>query len=316
MAKSGYIVFQVRARVRYGREDLQLDDLDGNGASLPDLLEKTLSVMKGEVQTEARYEQALRVDDYDADREFLFVEALAGPYGVGGALLHTKTGSEQRYTADHATVQPLRAMFVTPRQGFAGLLFCERYAGRHLKNSIEKGIVPSALRQSLPEHTVKLSTYVDYEAWKVFLEQSAIYRVTSVFRAKHLEDLGDDRRRGSDLKMMAEGPLATKIGRKIVDEFRAKFSPEALPHAVNIDETERIDIDDELQDLQPRNEDEYVRERLEVQVGDEREKRTIVIEREQLPQFVYTLGADNKSRTPTTVLKQAWREHARKILAF
>jgi hypothetical protein len=307
LAKSGYIVFHVRARVRWGRDDLPLDDLDGNGTALANLLENTLRDLKGEIQTEARYEQAFRIDSFDGDRGYLFVEAVAGPYGVRGALLHTKTGSEQEYTEDHATVRPLRAMFALPRQGFTGLLFCERYAGRHLKNSLEKGVLVSALRTCLPEHNVKLSAYVDHSAWAAFLEQSAIYRVTSVFRAKQIEQIGDDRRRPADLKIMAEGPLATKIGRKIVDNLRNRFNTVGEPAAINIDE--------ELTELKPRNESEYERERLEVQVGDENDKRTIVVEREQMPQFVYQLGADGKKRVETSLLKQVWRDHADKILA-
>jgi len=309
LAKSGYIVFHVRARLRWGRDDLPLDDLDGNGTALTDLLENTLRDLKGEIQTEARYEQAFRIDDFDRDREFLFVEAVAGPYGVRGSLLHTKTGSEHQYTEDHATVRPLRAMFVLPRQGYTGLLFCERYAGRHLKNSLEKGVLVTALKvQPLPEHAAKLSTFVDRAAWKAFLGQSSIYRVTSVFRAKQIEDIGDDRRRSSDLKMMVEGPLATRIGRKIIDGLRSRFDADGEPAAINIDE--------ELSELQPRNESEYERERLEVQVGDEQDKRTIVVEREQLPQFVYPLGGDGKTRVDSSVLKEAWRSHARSILAL
>lgn len=310
MSKVGYVVYEITAHVmRRKDEPRPLDDLNGNGADILHSAEVILKRLQDEAnpQTDERYEQAFDIHGYERSRRTIKIWGSAGPYGTAGNLTNIDSGDRHRYGARDATMIDLRAMLVAPTSERLGLLFCERRSARHLKNVIEKHILKKIGWDTHIRFGVR--PLIDAKAWKKFLDKAETYEISYIYRSTRIEDLAPGRRRAGDLRMTATGGVAHRVGRS----FRGILSQMTERRDRADDGHSAVVVEDipRPPELQPRDEEHFDHERVEMQVGQDGAKRTIVIERGQLPQFIYELDKD----LTDTALWDTFSEHAEKILS-
>lgn len=300
MATHSYIIFQLRVHVRNRpRMTRPLNDVDGRGTDLLSLLRYQLQKSRGVIETDDRIERAHRVDSFNEVARTIILEGKAGPYGINGTSVDLDTGDERDFTDRTANMNPLRSMFLIPAEGYDGLIFCERSGASHFKGPLTRTILrPIGDDLGL---TIKTLAHVDAEAWSRFLDDASISKITAVYRSTRVEDLGPNRGREQDLKVIAGGRVASRIG-KSLGRILSSIARQGSPVAYNIDE---------YPELRPGDQDHYEQERLELQVGDGSNSRLIVVERSELPQFTYPLG----ERPLTRTLQQVWTEHGRTLLS-
>ncbi|MBB2915474.1 hypothetical protein FHS43_006795 [Streptosporangium becharense] len=310
MAKAGYVVYEVTARVlRRKDEPRPLDDLNGNGVDTLHGVGMILKTLADESSPQAddRYEQAFDIQDFHRSGRTLKIWGSAGPYGATGNLTNVDSGNRRRYGNRDATMVDLRAMLIIPAGERMGLLFCERRGARHLKNIIERHV----LKVIGNRHSVRFDVlpFVDPKAWKKFLDSAQTYEISYVYRSTRLEDLAPERRSAGDLRMTVSGGVARRVGKS----FRSILSQMAEKHEEVEDDHSGVVIQEfpRPAELRPRDEEHFDHERIEMQVGNDGAKRTIVIERERLPQFIYELEKD----LADDALWEHFQDHADKILS-
>ncbi|MEV6868537.1 hypothetical protein AB0M44_47145 [Streptosporangium subroseum] len=300
MTKYGYVVFQLRAHVRSRPNEVRLlADLDGKGADTLTLAANFLKQVQGEVLEEPRYELAHRVDKAQLFGRSIMIHGTSGPYGMLGNSVHLDTGEEQEIDERTAMMTSMRTMLLLPQDSNDGFIFCERVGARHFKSALER-LVLRPISRTL-NMTYKVYAHVDAKAWSDFLETADVREITSIYRSTRLEDVGSLRGQAKDLRITAGGVVANRLGQKL-GKVLSSLTHKEDPVAFNLDE---------YPDLKPGNPDNYERERLELKVGDGYTERLIVVEREQLPQFVYV----HKDRLPDAVLRDAWIEHGNELLS-
>ena len=301
MAKHSYVIYQIRAHVRNRKSAIRpLHDIDGKGADLFALIKDQIKKSEGVVEEDDSVERAHRIESSRRSERSIVIEAKAGPYGLTGTSVDLDSGDERDYTDRTANMSPLRSMFLIPREGYDGLVFCERVGVSNFRGPIDKTILrPIASDFGL---TIKTQAHVDAKAWSQYLDNAHVRKITAVYRSNRREDLGSRRGREQDLKIIAGGPVATRIGRDLGRTILSSLTTQGAPIAYNIDD---------YPDLRPSNRGYYEQERLELQVDDGSSTRLIVVERAELPQFTYVLGGRPSTRT----LHQAWAEHGRQLLS-
>ena len=300
MAKHGYVISQINVSVR-NRPNARrpLGDITGQGAGLIELIEKQLHNCGSTVFQDDRTERAHRIEGYERNGWVLALEGIAGPYGVIGKAVNLDSGDERRFNARTANMNPLRAMFMIPEQGYDGLLFCERVGNAILRPFLDK-IILREIGRDLGV-TINNRSYIDVEAWQRFLDDASVQKITAVYRSTRAEDFGSQRGRSQDLKMVVGGPVARRLGNRLTDVITS-VTASNVPVAYNIED---------YPELLPQS-PHYAHDHLELQVSDSSEQRTIVIERSELPQFTYVLGS-RRPRTPQ--LHELWQTHGAKILS-
>ncbi|GGL42248.1 hypothetical protein [Planomonospora parontospora] len=310
MAKVGYVVYEVTAHVLRRKDEYRpLDDLDGNGADTLQDTEAILKALSDELspQIEERYEQAFDVQGFHRSGRAITIQGSAGPYGTAGNLTNVDSGDRRRYGARDATMIDLRAMLIIPTGERVGLLFCERKGARHLKNIIERHV----LKKIGVQQNVRFDVlpFVDPKAWEKFLDSAQTYEISYIYRSTRLEDLAPERRSAGDLRMTVTGGVARRIGRA----FRSVLSQmtEGRDRAADGHSGVVVREVPHPAELTPRDEEHFDHERVEMQVGHDNTKRTIVIERGQLPQFIYELEKD----LVDDALWGRFRDHAANILS-
>lgn len=295
MAKTGYVVFTVKAKVRSRRGDewLPLDDVTGNGHELLHAAGEVADHYAGlGVQRDKRFEQAWLLEAWDGQGRSLFLKGSAGPYGVSGRLVDVDTSEQASFDDRKATMVDLRALLVVPPGGVHGLLFCERRGGRHLK-----AVVDDALLRHVERHhrlTISVQPHIDRAAWARFVDEGEAFEVTSVYRPTNLED-GVEIRKQAELRVTATGRLAERVGGVLRHDLGAWARGERDRAPVN------------LRQLRPAQEDGYAHHRTELTIADgEGAKRKVVVERGELPQWVYEL----EGRLGDSALLDTWQGHA------
>lgn len=310
MSKVSYVVYEVTARVYRRKDELRpLDDLNGNGVDILQSAEAILKRLEDETnpQTDERYEQAFDVTRHERSQRIIRIWGSAGPYGTAGNLTNIDSGDRRRFGTRDATMIDLRAMLVAPSDERLGLLFCERRSARHLKSVIEKHVLKEIGTETLVRFGV--NPLIDPKAWRKFLDEANTYEISYIYRSTRMEDLAPDRRRAGDLRMTASGGVAQRLGR----EFRSIFSQMTERNDRGNNGHNAVVMQDipKPAELRPRDEEHFDHERVEMQVGREDARRTIVIERGQLPQFIYEL---DKEMTDSA-LWETLSDHASKILS-
>lgn len=300
MAKFSYVIFLVSVGVR-GRphHPVPVDNVDGNGMDLFAAIKSELEKKRGVVVEDDRAERAHRVERFSMDGRTILIEGKVGPYGSFGTSVDLDTGDERDFSDRTANMLPLRAMVAVPDEGYEALLICERAGASMFRNPIEKSIFRQI--NSDLSITIKTQAYVDAEAWDRFLDEADIRQVTAVYRSRRLEDIGPQRGRAQDLKIVAGGMVARRLGRRLST---------LITYLARRDTPVTYSLDD-YPELRPGDRDNYEQDHLEVQVADGNEQRTIVVRQAELPQFHYPLTG----RVPTRTLWDAWKEHARKVLS-
>lgn len=299
MAKNGYVVFVVSCYVRGQRDRARpLSDLDGNGASLLHAVAEVAEHYVGlGIQTQGRFEQAYEVKSWSGRGGLLMLQVGAGPYGTEGDAVHVETRHRASYSDKHALLVDLWAALAVAPDAMYAVLVCERRGARHLKNVIESTfLAPVGRRFGLTFH---VDAHVDLPAWQRFLTSAQAYSVTAVWRSSRLEDYQPDTKKMPELKFTATGGVAARQFDRVVGALRDKVGGRK-PGALN------------LRDLSPRDSEGYQQQRIEVVVGDATTRRTVVIEREELPQWVY----ETQGARPSSLAAHAavLGEHARELL--
>ncbi|MEV4382551.1 hypothetical protein [Streptosporangium sp. NPDC049644] len=310
MAKVGYVVYEITAHVLRRKDETRpLDDLNGNGTDVLHAVELILKDLSGESspQADERYEQAFNIQRFRRSGRVLEIWGSAGPYGTTGNLTNVDSGNSRRYGIRDATMVDLRAMLIAPAGERTGLLFCERRGARHLKNIIERNILkPIGTRQNI---RFDVLPFIDPKAWQKFLDSAQTYEISYIYRSTRIEDLAPERRSAGDLRMTVSGGVARRVGkvfRSVLAQMAERSERAEGDHGgVVIREVPRPE------ELRPRDEEHFDHERVEMQVGHDDAKRTIVIERGRLPQFIYDLEKD----LVDDALWEEFLDHASKILS-
>ncbi|MDH2429681.1 hypothetical protein [Sphaerisporangium sp. TRM90804] len=310
VAKVGYVIYEVTAHTLRRKDDARpLDDLNGNGADTLHEAEVILKTLSDELnpQADERNEQAFDIRGFDRSGRTLTIRGSAGPYGSAGNLTNVDSGNTRRYGARDATMIDLRAMLIMPAGERIGLLFCERRGARHLKNVVDRHV----LRVIGTRRNVRFNVFpfVDPKAWQKFLDTAETYEISYIYRSTRIEDLAPERRSAGDLRMTVTGGVARRVGksfRMILTQMAEKREGVNGSHSgVLIHDVPRP------AELRPRDEEHFDHERVEMQVGRDNTKRTIVIERGQLPQFIYELDKD----LPDDAMWEQFLDHAAEILS-
>jgi hypothetical protein len=301
MARNGYVIFTVTAKVRFrrGAEPIPLDDLTGKGHDLlHEVAREAQKLTRHGVRRIDRYEQAYEVTRWDGHTGTLFVDGALGGYGTPGNTVNVDTNARRPYTDRDANMTDLTALLAVAPDAREAVLVCERRGGSHLKNVFEQALLrPIENRHRL---TINIDTHVDLEAWRQYLDGAIPNKVTAVWRSQRDEDYQPDSRKLPELKMTAEGGMAERVGLEVLRAARRKATREPM-------ESIRI------RDLTPRDTENYADPRYEIAVTDAAgTQRTVVIEREQLPQWVYPMAARRATRTQ---LRATFAEHAASILS-
>lgn len=296
MAAVGYVVFTVRAYVRNRPGMIRpLDDLDGNGA---DVLTHVVQIAKSLAQrpepaTNVVDEQAFGIDRVVALGRHAVIHGESGPYGHPGRTAHIDTGRGRPFDDRTAAMIRLRAMLVVPHDADIGLLLCERLGNRHLKASLDEHVFGPVGRARGVRF--EIATCADPAAWSEYLRQAEIREVTYVWRSTRAEDRSPIRRNAGVIKMTAGGGVARRVGGAIVAALREN------PQIVEIREEP---------ELTPRA-DAVERALVEVKVSNYGRERTIVIARDEFPQFVY----ETERRLTDGAIIELWRAHAEELLS-
>lgn len=300
MGKHSYVIYEVNiALFRRPAIAVPLNDVDGNGADFFRLVQDQLEKVRDVVVENDRTERAHRVETVGTRNRSILVEGKVGPYGSFGTSVDLDTGDERDYSDRTANMTPLRSLLVIPREGLDALMICERVGSSHFRNAIEKSVFnPIGTDLGIK---VKTLAHVDPEAWARFLEGGDVQKITAVYRSRRVEDLGAQRGRAQDLKIVAGGVVARRLGRRLTNLI-SNLARAEQPVSYNIDE---------YPDLRPGDQENYEQDHLEVQVGDDGDQRTVIIEQTQLPQFTYPLGGKVRSE----LLWDVWEEHAHRILS-
>lgn len=330
MSKNGYVIFSIRANVLRRVDDAcVLDNLDGNGMSALEAV--ALKCHQASVtetpMTRDRTEQAFSIDRVTAFGRSVMIWGEAGPYGTAGRTVDIDTGDAADFDERTATMVPLRAMLVIPEDCEDGLLFCERRGQRHLRGALADVAFRTLGRDA--SVTFRIDTHVDPAAWEQFIKGSTTRKVTYVWRSTRTEDLAPDRRTIGDLKMVADGNLAERVGRglfpSLISKAKAKRQTstsgseaegaadghaDSPPPLVSANGTQDAVTISNPKELTPKGED-FERARIEIAVGDEHSQRTIVIEGDALPAFIYPF----EGRPTDHVLREAWVAHAQALLS-
>jgi hypothetical protein len=299
MASHGYLIFSVQANVRGRRADTRpLDDLDGNGANLLHASARVAHrLLQRGVETISRFEQAYEVDHWSGRGGTLLLEAGAGPFGSAGRTVNIDTRVRREYGDRDANLTPLRALLAIAPGSHFGLLVCERKGARHLKNIVERAVLgPVGAQYRL---TFDVANHVDLAAWERFVDNATPIQVTSVWRSTRREDYLPEIRTMPELKMTAVGQVAVRAGGDVLRAVRSKVRGEQ-PGAINV------------RALTPRDAEGYDQTRYEITVRDaDGTQRQVVVEREQLPQWIYEL----QDRTvPREAMRQLFATHAGGLL--
>lgn len=300
MASNGYIIFTITGKVRFSRGDdlVPLDDLTGHGHNLlHELAYEAHKLTVQGVRRIDRYEQAYEVNRWDGRLGTLFVDGALGGYGTPGNTVNVDTNARRPYTDRDANMTDLTALVAVAPDAREAVLVCERRGSSHLKNVFEQALLkPIANRHRL---TLLIHSHVDLEAWRRYLDGAVPHKVTAVWRSQNREDYQPDSRKLPELKMTAEGGMAERVGLDALRQARRKASGAPM-------ESIRIS------DLTPQNQNDYTDPRYEIGVTDASgTQRTVVIEKEQLPQWVYPTGARRPQRS---LLRSTFTDHAATIL--
>lgn len=294
MTKFGYHIHTVRAHVpRHKDRPLVLDRLVPGGDLMYGLHHKLEKLrQQSDLVKDDRYESAFDVREVKPQGRTLWLLADAGSYGLHGNTTNIDTRSRTPFTDRDATMTDKRAMFVIPQESEVGFLFCERRSSSHLKEHLEKTVLAACRRQY--GCTINISAYVDYEAWDAFLQRGTGLEVKSVWRPRTMEqrversDLQDE----GELVMAVRGSLAERATRSVRDSLR-RLAGGPEPEGIEIATPAN---------LLPLDAEDYERQRLMFKIDDAGNRGTIVIERAELPQFVYPL----QGRLDDPLLRSTW----------
>jgi hypothetical protein len=300
MASNGYIIFTVTGKVRFRRGDdtIPLDDLDGNGANLLfETAHEAHRLAQQGVRTIDRFEQAYEVISWRGRGGTLRVDGALGAYGTAGNTVNIDTQARRAYTDRDANMADLRALLGVAEQAHEAVLVCERRGARHLKNLFEQELFrPIERRHGV---TLTIHTHVDLDAWSGYLDGATANKVTATWRSQRDEDYRPESRKLPELKMTAEGGMALRVGRNVLDAARRKATRQT-PESIRITE------------LTPRDAENYADPRFEIDVTDAAgTARKVSIERAQLPQWIYPQGS---RRLPPNRMYETFAEHAASIL--
>lgn len=301
LAKFGYVIYTVRAHRRGYRDDPYLLDTLGGAGNLLHGFYGALSFLmdKGVPCTDDRYERAFDVLSVDPAGRRVWLKADAGHYGSDGNTTNVDTGRRRGFGSRDASMTAKRAMLVVPPAAQVGFLFCERRSGSHLRDFIEA--FPIRACKAHFGVMITVDQFVDVASWNRFLDESEGYEVKSVWRPRTLEQQvgGDNTENEGQLKMTLTGGAAARVGRRMRDAVRQKLSHDGKAGI-------EISAPPEVTPAEP---DAFRRERLEVTLDSENERRTVVIERAELPLFVYPLG----ERLGDQALRDVWTSEAERL---
>lgn len=303
MAKEGYVVYVVTARER-GKpkgEPRRLDDLNGQGADLIDLVRAEERRFWDDAVPEkrARYEFAYTFNR--GTRPWpgsgrLMIHAEAGPYGRRGRMVQVDTGTGSPFHQREAAMIPLRAGLMTFHGERYGLLFCERRSGLTIKHDYEAAILkPAAKRAGV---VVELQQHVDIPTWEEFLEDAQVASVKAVYFSTRREDYLPTEGKDAKLAMTVEGPPAQRAGtgliRQMLESVKGGGSrPDAVLTA----------------DLRPQGEG-FRRDKVILKATAHEVTRTVVFEQSGFPQWVYEL----EEHPSTGTLMEMWEDHGPKLI--
>jgi hypothetical protein len=325
VAKEGYVifVFTMRPARQADAEPRPLDDVDGTGKDVLQLASAKLTplVARTEPITIERYETAHDFTGQTPYTDMLMVEGEAGPYGTAGKLKDVDNGNDRAFTSREAAMRPMRTMIVRWPGCRHGLLFAERRGASNMRREVEDQV----LRPVARELGMKLDlwAHVDVEAWEAFLERSEVSEVRAVYRSTRDEDYLPDERKQPNLTIAAEGPLAKRLGKDVLQTAvgRAKGAVQRM-FALDPEERDRgaqVESDTGapaakpstylVGDLRPSAK-EYEDEQVTIRAADATDERLVEITGGRLPQWVYRTDG----RLTPAQARETWTVDARRIL--
>lgn len=275
-----------------------MDNLDGKGLDLIKAVDARLAALNATSTpaTEARYERAYNFISRESKaRDHAMFTAEAGPYGTSGRMVDITNGTPQAFTRQQAAMVPMYGMVMRPSGARYALFFTERRSTRNLRKPFEDGV----LKKIASDAKIKfdMRAHVDTAAWERFLESADVAEVTAVYRSTRAEDYLPDTRSRPGLTIAAEGGAAKRLGksamRAAIDKAKGNN-----PNSVLIG------------DLQPKNGEQYERERVTIVASDADDRRTVDIEQGELPQWVYRTDG----RMTRKLALETWSADAIRIL--
>ncbi|KAA1422506.1 hypothetical protein FE697_015340 [Mumia zhuanghuii] len=287
MATHGYLIYTVRAH-EYRDPDtaIPLRSLPDDGADLFEEFCKA-ALTRMDAGLEADDERSRAFELFSADRlddGALWVAAESGGYGSQGNTTNVDSGDKRPFSERDATMTPKRAMFWLPPDSDMGLLFCERVSGSHIRYQLERTITRPASKPF--KVSVKIAPFADHEAWRRYVDSAEVLTVSAVYRPTTIEDevAGGRVRKAGELKMTLNGGAARNVFGGFRDYLSRRWgAEEGGPRAVEIG-TAVPTVPDSLR---PASADDFDRQRIEAALKGEEGQRTVVIERDQPPAFVY-----------------------------
>ncbi len=247
-----------------------------------------------------KHSRAFDVTDVTAISRALMITADTGAYGTRGATTHVDNGSRRPFSEREANMTPKRAMLWLPKGGTRGLLFVERVGASHLTTNLEREVLrPLGISRGV---SIRLYSYIDAEAWGRYIDEAEGYSVKSIWRPTTTEQRveGNIRDEG-ELKMALSGGAASGVVQNLRAFLREKFRD---------GRTQPVEMELNVPpSLRPSNEEDFTRRRIEVQLDGPSGRRTLIMERDEPPAFVYPLGERLAERT----LRNIWQEETERL---
>ena len=302
--KEGYIAYVVSAKP-HGQPDhdeLVLDNLDGHGLALTDLMSARVATFHGRTAPEkrAKYQSAYTFTSSDVwEPGSLYIAGESGPYGRRGRLKDIDGGDEHPIHTKDATLIPQRAAVIVPEGARFGLLFCERRGVSTLRSELEEALFDDVARANKLKFTIE--AHLDYDAWDQFLEHAQVATVRAVYPSKRDEDYLPQISSRSDLTLEIAGGLAHRAGTSLIGQIVTAVKNRAAP-------TPGAYL---VADLRPSDEDAYSEPTITVVAESQGIKRTIRFTETGVPQWIYETG----ERLTAEQARQTWSVQAPSLLS-
>ncbi len=346
MVAHGYLVFLVRAGVSRHPEQLyRLSEIGQSGDDLLQLLHHHVGGLAHGYHHVERKAEGFRIKENALRGRTHWLKINRGPSGSPGETYDLDTDTSMETTERQALLSGLRAMFVVPLDSYYGLLFVERVGRRNLRDLLmDIAVRPSG---SSAATVLRIEAFAEIQDWERELAQMQVLRISEILTKR---DSGDDASTVEDtiIKVSAEGGTLRQIsdGLKALFSGRIHRRDERLDTMQRTSELgerrrqakadgvtfqDEAEFQETLHKLQELNvaedrddslfevvdqvlaidREQLDHQRFEVALGAELPQRTIVIEGDSIPQFVYELGG----RLTDGALRNTWVDHAESILS-
>ncbi|WP_160050524.1 hypothetical protein [Nocardiopsis sp. FR4] len=282
MAKHCFAVYRIQvSRMRRPDQVMPVDDLDGGGLDLLDLVGEALKELEHTPRRDERRQYYLSVPDHRRTEEReVEIRLDYGKFGSPGMVKDVhKHQDRYRIKQDEAATTFLRNLVVVPRRASFALLLTERYrrtgAGTAFLEHLKESTMPALRRRGL---VLRHEALADSEAFRMFLARA---RLTEIEVRENF--------RGTDLFNQDE----TRPSGTFCHTYKPKRMDQAL---LSLFREQVLTRSFDMAELFHLRTAEHIVE-TRVTLNDDTQERTIILDEEETaPPLTYLLAEDDAPR--------------------